>query len=130
MPETKTKKVTKKRVVKAANTPIPCEPGSTCGHSGCKETCNVRYSGPTTGLRDHHAAVAANGVQHVWTAAIIAGLAVVLTGAIAYSAVQANEPINDLNSTVINQRLDRIERAIKQIQTQNANTVAGAVIPN
>jgi hypothetical protein len=81
-------------------------------------------------MRDHHAVVAANGVQHVWTAAIIAGLAVVLTGAIAYSAVQADTPLNDVSSTVINQRLDRIERAIKEFQNQYANTVQGAVIPN
>jgi hypothetical protein len=80
-------------------------------------------------MRDHHAVVAANGVQHVWTAAIVAGLAVVLTGAIAYSAVQAQTPLNDVSSAVINQRLDRIEQAIRQVQTQCAGVMQGVVIP-
>jgi len=93
MVEAKTKR-TVRRVKKAAHSPIPTGPigglgGSTCGHSGCDSACRVRYVGPVTNIRDHHIIHAARGVAHVWTAAIVAGLAVVLTGAIAYTAVQA-----------------------------------------
>ncbi len=90
----------KKRPVrrkKAGSSPIPAGPtgGSTCGHSGCKATCRVRYCGPTSPMHNHYIVHAARGVAHVWTAAIVSGLAVVLTAAIAFTAVNAQEQTND-----------------------------------
>src|SRR3989344_2830556 len=85
----------KKSGRKAANTPAPCGPGSTCGHSGCEGgTCSARY---------------------VWTAAIVAGLAVVLTGTVAYTSAQAQDKVDTPSLFILNslrrieQRLDRIE---------------------
>lgn len=124
MAEAKTKR-NPARAKKAASSPIPTGPtggaiasgGSTCGHSGCDTSCKVRYVGPVSNIRDHHIVHAARGVAHVWTAAIVAGLAVVLTGAIAYTAVQAESP-NGSNGSVlrelarINARLNVIEQTI------------------
>lgn len=116
--------------MKAANAPEPTGPvgGSTpeeatepmasmCGHSGCSGgACNVHYVGPTSHLRDHHIVHAARGISHVWSAAIITGLAVVITGAIAFNSVQAETkpmPSSASDLKVISQRLDRIEGALK-----------------
>jgi len=106
----------KKSGRKAANTPAPCGPGSTCGHSGCEGgTCSVRYVGPTSHPRDHHVQEAAQGARHVWTAAIVAGLAVVLTGTVAYTSAQAQDKVDTPSLFILNslrrieQRLDRIE---------------------
>ncbi len=52
---------------------------------------HVRYVGPTTHLNDHRLIHAAKGLSNVWTAAIVAGLGVVLTATIAYGSVQAQE---------------------------------------
>lgn len=126
MEETKPKR-TVRRAKKAANSPIPSGPigsanmgGSTCGHSGCETSCKVRYVGPVTNIRDHHIIHAARGVAHVWTAAIVAGLAVVLTGAIAYTAVQAENPNGNSKDAYtlrelakINSRLNTIEQAVR-----------------
>ena len=74
-----------------AATPIPTGPGNgpVCGHSKCGETCNVRYLGPVSYIRDHHAYHAARGASHIWAATIITGFAIVLTGILAFSSVQA-----------------------------------------
>jgi sensor domain CHASE-containing protein len=40
-------------------------------------------------LRDHHILHAAHGTAHVWPAAIVAGLAVVVTVTLAFAAAQA-----------------------------------------
>jgi hypothetical protein len=83
MARTKTKKAPAKRrarTKKAGNGPKPREDS---------RSKSVRYSGPTSHPSHHHAAVAAEGVRHVWSASIIAGLAIVLTAAIAFTAVQA-----------------------------------------
>ncbi len=118
MADTKTKKPAKR---KAANSPAPCGPGSTCGHSGCEGTCKVRYVGPTSHPRDHHAQEAAQGTRHVWTAAIVAGLAVVLTGTIAYSAVEAGTTTSrNSDLTSIARRLDRIESQLSSLGEQKA----------
>ena len=42
-------------------------------------------------MRDHFVMHAARGVTHVWSAAVVTGLAVVLTGTVAFTAVQAKE---------------------------------------
>ncbi|MFZ6015738.1 MAG: hypothetical protein ACOYUZ_05300 [Patescibacteria group bacterium] len=111
----------KQRVIrkrKAGNSPSPsaskCGP---CGHSHCGENCNVRHIGPTSHMRDHHILHTARGVAHIWTAVIIAGFALVLTGAIAYSTAQAKEQKSDQllieNST--NQILNKIENLESRI---------------
>jgi hypothetical protein len=87
----------KSRVIrskKAGNSPAPTKVGP-CGHSHCGDVCRVRYIGPVSNMRDHHILHTARGVSHIWTAAIIAGLAVVLTGAVAYSSVNAANQKHD-----------------------------------
>lgn len=119
MPGIKTKKPRSARsgpARKAGNSPAPCGPGSSCGHSGCGVSCQVRYVGPTSHPRDHHAQAAAHGVKQVWTAAIVAGLAVVLTGAIAYSAVEAQSPSSKgSDSNSVSRRLDKIEERLRDL---------------
>lgn len=99
MGELKAKKPVRRRVIKAGNSPEPMGPiggssadeaGSICGHGSCGQQCAVRYVGPTSSMRDHHALHAARGVTHIWSAAIITGFAIVLTGAIAFNAAQAS----------------------------------------
>lgn len=92
MSEPKPKKAIRRRVIKAANSPEPTGPmggDAACGHGGCGPTCSVRYVGPTSSMRDHHALHAARGMTHIWSAAVVTGLAIVITGAIAFNAAQA-----------------------------------------
>ena len=109
--------------MKAGNSPIP---GSTCGHSSCEAGgCKVRYCGPTTSIRDHHIMHAANGVTHVWAAAIVTGLAIVLTGAIAYSSVEASGPggaPSRPDASLLMQRLDALEQAMADVKSACAGT--------
>ena len=135
-----TKDTTKKRVIrkraKAGNSPSPstkskCAP---CGHSHCDDRCRVRYIGPTTHVRDHHILHAARGISHIWPAVIIAGLAVVLTGAIAYQTVNAQNKqidqelsqsstqqiLNKLDS--LETRIDVMERDIEGLFRAQGNT--------
>ncbi len=77
-----------RRMASAANSPEPS--GPMCGHGDCGADCKVRYVGPTSHMRDHHIIHAAKGVAHVWSAAIVTGFALVLTGAIALTAAQAS----------------------------------------
>lgn len=122
--ETKTKKAVsrKPRAVKAANSP---EPISTPAEL---PTRTVRYVGPTSHPSHHHASVAADGAKHVWAAPIIAGLAIILTATIAYSAVQAeSKQVNTIRDTElrgdyvkgirdINKRLDALEKSIDSLK--------------
>lgn len=90
---------------------------STCGHSACTGgKCNVRYVGPVSHIRDHHVVHAARHASHVWSAAIVAGLAVVLTGALGYAAIGA-EPSGSMYGEFqqINHRLDKIEGMVKTL---------------
>lgn len=133
------KKPVRRTVRKAANTPVPeamstgmSAMGSTCGHDGCSTACNVRYVGPTSHMRDHHIVHTARGVAQVWTAAIVAGLAVVLTGAIAWSTVDAqSKPASDTSNAAVRQgieqlgkRLDRMEDMLKTLTAQCKASVA------
>lgn len=126
------------RAKKAANSPVP----GPCGHSHCGEMCRVRYIGPVTSIRDHHIMHVARGVSHIWTAVIIAGLAVVLTGAVAYSSANAsNQQKDDLrsaNSTGLileqmqglNDRLSALESEVKASTAQTAEPATiNAVFP-
>ncbi len=92
---------------------------SVCGHSSCSETCNVRYVGAVSQISDHHALHAARGVGHIWTATIVTGFAIVVTGAIALQSAQARvsqPPAAGRDMAAVMQRLDRIERAIMETQ--------------
>jgi hypothetical protein len=144
------KATTKKRVIrksaKAGNSPSPsieskCGP---CGHSDCNDRCRVRYIGPTTHVRDHHILHAARGISHIWPAVIIAGLAIVLTGAIAYNTANAqNKQIDKAlleNSTeqILNKldaletRIDVMERDMEGLfraQAQTNDVTPEAVFP-
>ncbi len=119
MPEPKTKKPAvarratkaKAKPVEAANTPIPCD---RCGSSACDGSCgvprSVSYRGPTSHPSHHHIKMAAEGQKHTWAAAIIAGLAVVITVSVAYNAVQAASETR----TTVRQTVGEVQ-IIKQI---------------
>lgn len=128
--EDKTSKPKKgvRRVAKAAGSPIPCGPTggamddapSACGHSACTGgVCNVRYVGPTTPLRDHHIVHAARQASHVWSAAIVTGLAIVLTGALGYAAIGAEGAGSGGSMYAefqqLHNQLDRIEKTVKTL---------------
>lgn len=103
------KTVAKKRVPAkkpAANSPVPSVLAPVCGHDGhCSGTsCNVRYVGPTSQLSDHHVTHLADASLHIWPAAVVTGLALVVTGAIAFQSVRAEST-----------------KTAQQLQRQNAN---------
>jgi hypothetical protein len=105
-----------------------------CGHENCDTTCNVRYVGAVSQITDHHIIKASHASSHVWAAAVISGLAVVLTGAIAYTSVNAessNSPAAIQASMAthddINTLLDRIERL--QTQVEQARQACAPVAP-
>lgn len=124
MGEIKQKRASR-RVIKAANSPEPS--GSMCGHGGCEAECKVRYVGPTSHMRDHHIVHAAKGVTHIWSAAIVTGFALVLTGAIALTAAQASTDAKlgvsqsgvkqDLGREIrqLNAKLDAMSAAVQEL---------------
>jgi len=136
MPVIKTRVRKAVRRPKTGNSPSPSSMArpdkfAACGHSHCGETCKVRYIGPVSPIRDHHIWHVARGVSHIWSAVIIAGLAVVLTGTVAYSTVnaanQTKEDQRSLNSTslILNKldaleyRLSALERDVQQSALKN-----------
>jgi len=134
----KRKSTTKKRTTrsrKAASSPIPCGPTGTCSHEGVcgPDGCHVRYVGPVSHLRDHHAMHAARGSEHIWAAAVTTGLALVLTGAIAYTSVEAKQIQRDTaiaSQTAsqqdiqrVMQRLDKLERSEADLEVMIRNQV-------
>lgn len=128
MAELSSKKPVRRPVRKAANSPVPppLSSGPTCGHDGCGTACSVRYVGPTSHMRDHHIVHTARGISQVWTAAIVAGLAVVLTGAVAWSAVDAQQKTTTdpglaavrTSVDMLGKRMDRMEDLLKQLVSQ------------
>ncbi len=111
---------------KAGSSPIPkgpcggfTEESNVCGHMGCSGSkCKVRFVGPTSHIRDHHIVHAARHASHIWSAAIVTGLAVVLTGAIGYAAFGAETPTMFGEFQQLNQRLDKIESMLNGIVNQ------------
>ena len=111
---------------KAGSSPEPegaVQSSNSCGHGGCGHACRVRYVGQTSHLRDHYTMHAARGVTHIWSAAVVTGLAVVLTGAVGYSVVEARDintaaasrrlaPITREDLVRINGRMEALERAL------------------
>lgn len=82
----------RRRSMKAGASPAPCGPGSTCGHDTCTgTTCRVKYVGPVSSIGDHHAFHAARGSTHIWAAAVITSLALVVTGTVAFQSVEAGQ---------------------------------------
>jgi hypothetical protein len=150
MPEPKTKKPAAKRAPRAkvaakataANTPIPC---SRCGSSSCTGECgvarSVSYLGPTSHPSHHHARIAAEGQKHAWAAAVIAGLAVVITISVAYSAVQAaSETRTNVRQTIgeiqiikqigdVRTQLNRIEKKVDALSPADAGAVLDQGLP-
>lgn len=88
MAQTKTKSTASKsakitKAPKAANCPPPTAVAPLIAPS-------VRYVGSTSHLSHHHVAVAAEASKHIWVAPAIAGLAIVITAAIAFTGAQAD----------------------------------------
>ena len=120
MKEAKPKKRVIKRRTKAANSPS-AQPISSCGHSHCDTHCRVRYVGPTSRIQDHHILHTARGVAHIWTATIIAGLAIVITGTVAFTTVsakasQVHEEQTNESTQLILDRLDQMEHRIDVLE--------------
>lgn len=70
-------------------------------------------------MRDHHAMHAANGMTHVWAAAIVTGLAIVLTGAVAYTQVEASgvtAAVARPDTAAILKRLDALEQTLADVK--------------
>lgn len=124
---TKPKKTTRRR--KAASTPIPTGPGTgpTCGHDGncTPNACRVTYGGPVSRVHDHHMIRAARGTTHIWPAAIITSLALLVTASVAiYSADAAQDQraramqkqaATRADVEKIMERLDKLERMTTDI---------------
>lgn len=91
--------------------------GSACGHSGCSRSCNVRYVGPVSSIRDHHAIHAARGVGHIWAASIITGFAVVLTGVLAFQSVQAKSVPAPSDLEQVMQQLNHVEQQLAELRS-------------
>lgn len=131
MPTAKTKRKTttrkrRTRSRKSASSPIPSGPGM-CGHDNdvCgPDGCGVRYVGPVSHMRDHHAMHAARGSAHIWAAAVTTGLALVLTGAIAYNAVEAKQVQRDaaiVEQTASQQDIERILQRLDKLERSQAD---------
>lgn len=127
MGDTSPKKSARRSKTEDGSSPIPNGPGNSnvaldaaCGHSGCGRQCQVRHVGPTTHLRDHDIVHAAKGSTHAWTAALVAGLAVVLTGAIAYTAVEAEAPKRESDRALreLTRRIDTLDKRLQQVLDQ------------
>ncbi len=92
----------------------------------------MRYAGPTSHPRDHHIQMAAHGTKHIWVASIVAGLAVVLTGSIAYTAAQAESAprVTTLQQAVgvLSARLERIERKLDRVLEEGAEQESADII--
>ena len=68
-------------------------------------------------MRDHYAFHAARGVTHVWAAAVITGLALVMTGAVAYNAVDAKQSAKDEALARQNANRADIERLMSELKS-------------
>lgn len=95
--------------------------GADCGHSGpgcAGGVCQVHYVGPTSQISDHHTLRAAHASSHIWAAAIVSGLAVVLTGVVAYSSVEASAlPQDTVSANVQRADMDALFERISSLET-------------
>jgi hypothetical protein len=104
---------------KAGSTPIPNGPGSTgptCGHEGKCTTnaCHVTYAGPVSRLQDHHMITASRGTTHIWPAAVITSLALLVTGSVAFYSVDASQ--SERSSALQEQTANRADIAKLEAQ--------------
>jgi len=120
MPVRKTK-TTSKRRAKAGNSPMP--KGPACGHMSCDSGCHVRHIGPTSNLRDHHAHISSRGVHHTWLAAIVTGVAIVMTGALALQGVYAgsDDVSNNSAQMEIHKLIQEIHYLTNHVEDLEAN---------
>lgn len=86
-------------------------------------------------MRDHHIAHVARGMSHIWASAIIAGLAVVLTGALAFSAAQAQtelkiEDENFATKQSILMELRKMSKEVASLKGQVDHLNAALGIPS
>ncbi|HEU0050917.1 MAG TPA: hypothetical protein VFQ60_02560 [Patescibacteria group bacterium] len=92
-----------------------------CGHSHCDSRCHVRYVGAVSHPMHHHILHTARGMSHIWSAAVITGLALVLTGAIAYTAVDAEtvqrEALTRSEYARMMERVQSMEKSLAEMQT-------------
>lgn len=117
----------------AGHSPAPHQDPA-CGHSKCGAFCQVAYVGPTSHPRDHHILTVAGGSMQVWTAAIVVGVGIVLTGAVAYQSVQAQSAYRgaalrpsasaSANTVSVTERLNQIEKLLKEVQMTCATAPA------
>jgi len=126
LPTTPKKSVRRK---KAANAPMPSGPGNdpTCGHDGSctAAACNVTYAGPVSRMHDHHMVVAARNTSHIWPAAVITSLALLVTGSLAFSSVQASQDAKTAaleKQTANRADVDRIVQQLNRIEAIVAET--------
>lgn len=115
-----TPKKTVRRKKPASSTPIPTGPGSTgptCGHDGncTPKACRVTYAGPVTRLHDHHMVRASRGTTHIWPAAVITSLALLVTGSVAFYSVNASQ--DERTAILQKQAANRadVERIVEQL---------------
>ncbi len=97
----------------------------------------VRYVGATSHISHHHIMHAARGVTHIWSAVIIAGLAVVLTGAVAFATANAQAKEQDdlrtahVTSQILDKldgmeaRLNALEKEVTSLHTVKLNASEG-----
>lgn len=120
MAQVKTKKARggKKKIAGGAVPMSMCAP---CGHSHCSGRCHVRYVGAVSHPSHHHILTAARGASNVWVAIVITGLAMVMTGAISYTVVEAktdaNNAITQTQFQKLMNRLQLMESAVHDVRS-------------
>ncbi len=120
---------------KAGSTPIPQGPGSgnTCGHEGkcTPNACQVTYAGPVSRMHDHHMIAAARGTMHIWPAAVITSLALLVTATVAFTSVNASQDqrVQALQKQAANRAdIDKIVQQLNRIEgivTETRDAVKG-----
>lgn len=125
--------------MKAGASPIPVGVGgSVCGHSKCGVACNVRYVGHTSRIVDHHTFHMARAVANIWAAAIVVGLAVVLTGAVAYTSIEAKsiseqkreQKMSDGDWTRVSVRLEQMQKELMGVKALCASRAVNETVVN
>lgn len=135
--KTTTRKRTTRTKKPAGNSPAPSMGNAVCGHDGhcTSNACNVRYVGPTSQIADHHATHFAQASTHIWSAAVVTGLALVVTGTIAFQAANAEstqaaralqkQNANRADIAQVIEQLNRIER----VSTETRDLLKGNTEP-
>ncbi|MBM3204860.1 hypothetical protein FJZ48_02675 [Candidatus Uhrbacteria bacterium] len=122
MSEAKSKKGVRRNASKklAGGSAPNREMDAMCGHSHCSSRCHVRYVGAVSHVRDHHTLHASRGVANIWTAVVITGLSLVLTGAVAYTSVEAKttrkEALTQSEFARMMNRMEQMERNMREMR--------------